>query len=257
MFVDGGMRHLRPVKRAWRRTAAAIVGATMVTMVASEAMALSCYAPQPLYFMHCEDGRCVGLFRTGFVRNHGCLGRVVLEPIEAWEVEALNDELARRGSVPEGVVQVDAGHLYLFPPERELEHAAQLEVATVEPVAATPEALHREWNQKARDQLKRVVILRLPIWGAFFALLAATLVAARQVWRHVRGRAVPIAGALGLQTGVVALGIYVTAMADDGSGAYLGAGPVALAGLLALLLLVAELVALAVARWRTRLRSTD
>jgi hypothetical protein len=159
--------------------------------------------------------------------------------------------------VPEGVVQVDAGHLYLFPPERELEHAAQLEVATVEPVAATPEALHREWNQKARDQLKRVVILRLPIWGGFFALLAAMLVAARQVWRHVRGRAVPIAGALGLQAGVVALGIYVTAMANDGSGAYLGAGPVALAGLLALLLLVAELVALAVARWRTRLRSTD
>ncbi len=253
----GGMRHFRPVKRAWWRTAAAVVGAAMVTMVASEAMALSCYTPQPLYFMHCEDGRCVGLFRTGFVMNHPCLGRIVLEPIEAWEVEALNGELARRGPLPEGVAQVDAGHLYLWPPERELEHTAQLEAATVEPVAATPEALHREWKQKARDQLKRVVILRLPIWSAFFALLAATLVAARRVWRHVRGRSVPIGGALALQAGVVALGIYATAIADDGSAAYLGAGPVALAGLLALLLLVGELVALAVARWRTRLRSAD
>ena len=257
MLVDRGMRHLRPAKRTWRWAAAAVVGVAMVTTIASEAMALSCYTPQPLYFMQCEDERCVGLFRTGYVRNHGCLGRIVLRPIEAWEVEALNDELARRGAVPEGVVQVDAGHLYLWPPEREIEHTAQLERATVEPVAETPESLHREWKQKARDQLKGVVILRLPVWSGFFALLAATLVAARRVWRHVRGRSVSVGGALALQSGVVALGIYVTAMADDGSGAYLGAGPVALAGLLALLLLVAEVVALAVARWRMRLRGID
>ena len=252
MFVDGGMTHRRLSKRAWWRTAVAVLGAAIVTMGAGEAAALSCHVPQPLYFMHCEDGRCVGLFRTGFVLNHACLGRLVLKSFEAWEVDALNAELARRGEMPEGVVRIDAGHLYAFPPEHELEHTLQLETATVESVAANPEVLRGEWKQKARDQLMRVVMLRLPVWTAFFALLVAMLVAARQVWRRVRGRAVPIAGALGLQAGVVALGIYVTAMADDGSGTYLGAGPVALAGLLALLLLVAELAALAVARLGVR-----
>ena len=83
----------------------------------------------------------------------------------------------------------------------------QLEAPTVEPVPATPEALHREWKQEARDQLKGVVISRLPIWGAFFALLVAMLVAARQMWRRVRGRAAPIVGAVGVQAGVVVLGI--------------------------------------------------
>lgn len=154
--------------------------------------------------------------------------------------------------MPEGLVQIDAGHLYAFPPEHELEHTLQLETATVESVAANPEALHWEWKQKARDQLKRVMILRLPIWGAFFALLVVILVAARQVWRRVRGRAVPVAGALGLQAGIVVLGAYLTLMADDGSGAYLGALPIVLAGCIALTLLIAELAALAVARLGVR-----
>jgi hypothetical protein len=130
-------------------------------------------------------------------------------------------------------------------------------MATVAPIAASPEALRREWKHKARDQLTRVVMLRLPIWSAFFALLVAMLLAARQVWSRVRGRAVPVAGAIGLQAGVVVLGAYITWMADDGSGAYLGAAPIALAGSLALMLLVAELAALAVTRWGPRLRSVD
>jgi hypothetical protein len=218
------------------------------------AEALSCLRPEQFYFFECEEGRCLPMFRTDFAPSYGCAGRTVLESIEPWEFDALSAEIDRRGLEPDGVLGISVSGWRLFPPEHELERSLQLESATMTAVAEPAQAVRRSWKQKARAQLWAVVISRLPVWAAFLFLVSVCGLAARSVWRNAIGHAVggkrPISVAVGLQVVVAAVGACAFLMLDDPLGEYLGLWPIALAGAIALSLLVAELAAIGAKRGR-------
>ena len=217
--------------------------------------ALSCSRPEQSYFLDCEGERCRPLFRTAFSESYGCAGRIVLETIEAWEIDALSAEIDRRGLMPDGVVEVSAGHR-LFPPQFEIEHSLQIESATMKLRAESANAVRREWKRRARDQLLAVVILRLPVWVAFVFLVLVSGLAARSVRRNATRPAVArnstFSLAIIMQVLVAATGACTFLMLDDGHGIYLGLWPIALAGAIALLLVVAELAAIRVNQVRNR-----
>jgi hypothetical protein len=235
---------------------AALLGTMVAIMLPVRAEALSCRWPQQFYFFECEEGRCLPMFRTDFAPSYGCAGRTVLESIEPWEFDTLSAEIDRRGLEPDGVLGVSVSGRRLFPPEHELEHSLQLELATMTAVAEPAQAVRRSWKQKARAQLWAVVILRLPVWTVFFVLLLVCGLGARSVWRTTTGqtavRGTKISRAIVPQAIVVAIGACAFLMLDDGYGVYLGLWPIALAGAIALLLLVAELAAIGVKRVRNR-----
>jgi hypothetical protein len=235
---------------------ATLLGTMVAIMLPVRAEALSCRWPQQFYFIECEEGRCLPMFRTDFAPSYGCAGRTVLESIEPWEFDALSAEIDRRGLEPDGVLGVSVSGRRLFPPEHELEHSLQLESATMTALAEAAQAVRRSWKQKARAQLWAVVILRLPVWAAFLLLVFVCGLAARSVWRnaigHVVGGQRPISTAVGLQGFVAAVGACAFLMLDDPLGVDLGLWPIALAGAIALLLLVAELAAIGVKRVRNR-----
>jgi hypothetical protein len=236
--------------------AAALLGAMVVTMLPERAAALSCQRPKQFYFIDCEGGLCRPLFRTAFSESYGCAGRIVLESIEAWEVDAFSTEIDRRGLERDGVFAISVVGWRLFPAQHEILQAEQLGLATMKPIAESAEAVRREWKQRAREQLLAVVILRLPVWAAFLFLVSVCGLAARSVWRNAIGHAVggkrPISVAVGLQVVVAAVGACVFLMLDDPLGEYLGLWPIALAGAIALSLLVAELAAIGAKRGRNR-----
>lgn len=261
ILVDLRVRNIElrsPVRRSraqhWSLRVA-LLGAVVTTMFPVRVEALSCSRPEQFYFLDCEGERCRPLFRTAFSESYGCAGRIVLETIEAWEVNALSAEIDRRGLMPDGVVEVWVGHR-LFPPEHEMLQAEQLESATMKPVAESAETVRREWKHRAREQLLTVVILRLPVWVTFLFLVLVSGLAARSVWRNAIGHAAggkrPISVAVGLQVVVAAVGACAFLMLDDPLGEYSGLWPIALAGAIALSLLVAELAAIGAKRGRNR-----
>ena len=233
--------------------------AFLVTLVASmfpvRAQALSCRFPQSLYFLDCEAGRCLPMFRTDFAVGYGCAGRTVLESIEFWEVQALSGEIDRRGLEPDGVLAVRVSGGQVVPPDCELDpQAEQLEFATMEPIAESAEAVRRRWKQIARDQLWGVVVSRLPAWVSFLVLILLCALAARSVWNNAIWQSVggtrPISGAITLQVLIVASGVRAFLRLDDGYGVHLGLWPIALAGAIAFLFLIAEFAAIGVKRRR-------
>ena len=231
----------------------ALLGAMVGTMLPVRVEALSCSRPEQFYFLDCEGERCRPLFRTAFSESYGCAGRIVLETIEAWEVDALSAEIDKRGLMPDGVVEVWVGHR-LFPPQFEIEHSVQIESATMKLRAESANAVHREWKRRAREQLLAVVILRLPVWAAFVFLVLVSGLAARSVRRNATPPAVArnstFSFAIILQVLVAATGACTFRMLDDGHGIYPGLWPIALAGAIALLLMVADLAAIGVKRVR-------
>jgi hypothetical protein len=223
----------------------------VVTMLPKRAEALSCQRPKQFYFIDCEGGLCRPLFRTAFSESYGCAGRIVLESIEAFSTE-----IDRRGLERDGVFAISVVGWRLFPAQHEILQAEQLGLATMKPIAESAEAVRREWKQRAREQLLAVVMLRLPVWAAFLFLVSVCGLAARSVWRnairHAVGGKRPISVAVGLQVVVAAVGACAFLMLDDPLGEYLGLWPIALAGAIALSLLVAELAAIGAKRGRNR-----
>jgi hypothetical protein len=228
----------------------------VATMFPVRAEALSCQRPEQFYFLDCAGERCRPLFRTAFSESYGCGGRIVLEGIEAWEVDALSTEINKRGLEPDGVLAVSVSGRRLFPPEHEMLQAEQLESATMKPVAESAETVRREWKHRAREQLLAVVILRLPVWMVSLALVLVCALAARSVWRNAIEPAAsekrPISGAIALQVIVATVGACAFLMLDDSLGVYLGLWPIALGGAIAPLLLVAEVAAIGAKRVRNR-----
>ena len=259
ILVDLRMRNIdlrSPVRRSRAKhwsVRVALLGAMVGTMLPVRVEALSCQRPEQFYFLDCEGERCRPLFRTAFSESYGCAGRIVLETIEVWEVDALRAEIDRRGLMPDGVIEVSAGHR-LFPPEFEIEHSLQIESATMKLRAESANAVRREWKRRAGEELLAVVILRLPVWVAFCFLVLVSGLAARSVWRnaivHAVGERTPIPGAVVLQAAVAAIGACALLTLDDPLGIGLGLWPIALAGAIALLLLVAEFGAIGVKRRR-------
>lgn len=233
---------------------AALLGTMVATMFPVRAEALSCLWPGQFYFFECEEGRCLPMFRTDFTPSYGCAGRTVLESIEPWEFDLLGAEIDRRGLEPDGVLRVSVSGGRLFPPEHELERSLQLESATMTAVAEPAQAVRRSLKQKARAQLWAVVISRLPVWTVFFALLLVCGLGARSVWRSATGqtaiRWTKISLAIIPQAIVGAIGACAFLVLDDGYGVHLGLWPIALAGAIALLLIVAEAAAVGVKRVR-------
>lgn len=234
---------------------AGLLSAMVVFMLPEHAEGLACMLPKTAYFLDCDGAQCLPMFRTDFSAGYGRPRWVVLESIELWEVDALSAEIRRRLPEPDGVVQVWIRAWRLSLPEHELEHVAQLEWASIEPLVKSAEAVRREWEEVARRQLRASVISRIRVWAAFLVLVLVCGLAARSVWRNATGQAggrkSTVCLAVGLQALVAAIGVCVVFVFDP-SGTDDGLWPIALAGAIALSLVVAELAALGVKRVRNR-----
>lgn len=228
-----------------------VLGALVALALANDAAALSCLpgGGPNLYFLSCESGDCVGMFRTRTIRGYGCNSRIVLDEIEQSELDTLNAEFDRRQIAPQGVVRVTEAFLYEFKPG--------LERAEVTPVPASEDMVRREWQRKAREGLRRAFVARLPVWLVFLAMLSLTLLGARWVWRRAFkgdvGTSWVVAGMF-LQALIVAVSrlAYIIDVYDA-----LGLWPIKLVGACAALLLPAELGTLVATKWRSRSRSSD
>ena len=88
-----------------------VLGALMALAFVNDAAALSCIQGPDSYFLSCDGGDCVGMFRTRTIRGYGCNSRIVLDEIEQWELDTLNAEFDRRHIASQGVVQVTEGFL--------------------------------------------------------------------------------------------------------------------------------------------------
>lgn len=216
--------------------------------------ALSCYRSPRFYVIDCGGGRCLPLFRTDFSGSYGCSGRTLLRDIEDWELDAFSAELERRGVEPNGVIRLFVAGGRLFPPEYEEEHLSQLWSIRIEAFEGSSEEVRREWKTKARRELGAVLLMRLPIWILFFALVLAATLATRSALRdaraardHATKRSPSGAAVLAL---IAALGGSVLPLLDDPIGVRQGLWPLVLAGFIAAALLLGTLVAARVSRPR-------
>ncbi len=225
-----------------------VLGVLMALAVANDAAALSCTQGLDLYFLSCDDGHCVGMFRTRTVRGYGCDSRIVLDDIQQSELDTLNAEFDHRHLAPQGVVQVTEQFL------REIEHG--IERAEVIPVPRSAHVVRREWERKARDGLLAAFVARLPVWLVFLAMLSLTLLGARWVWRRAFkgdvGTSWVVAGMF-FQALIVAVSRLTYLDVYDEFGLW----PIELVGACAALLLPAELGTLVATRWTSRSRSSD
>ena len=226
-----------------------VLGVLMALAVASDAAALSCIGGGPdLYFLTCESGDCVGMFRTRTIWGYGCDSRIVMDKIEQWELDTLNAEFDRRHIAPQGVVEVTVAFLY----EIEL----GMERAEVIPVPGSAHTVRRKWQRKAREGLLGAFVARLPVWLVFLAMLSLTLLGARWVWRRAFkgdvGTSWVVAGMF-LQALIVAVSRLTYVDRFDVFGLW----PIELVGACAALLLPAELGTLITTRWTSRSRSSD
>ena len=225
-----------------------VLGVLMALAVANDAAALSCTQGLDLYFLSCDAGDCVGMFRTRTVRGYGCDSRIVLDEIEQSELDTLNAEFDHRHVAPQGVVRVTQQFL------REIEHG--IERAEVVPVPGSAHRVRREWERKARDGLLGAFVARLPVWLVFLAMLSLTLLGARWVWRRAIkgdvGTSWVVAGMF-LQALIVAVSRLTYVDLFDVFGLW----PIKLVGACAALLLPAELGTLIATRWTSRSRSAD
>lgn len=226
-----------------------VLGALMALAFVNDAAALSCVGGGPdLYFLTCESGDCVGMFRTRTIRGYGCNSRIVLDEIEQSELDTLNAEFDRRHIAPQGVVKVTKAFLYEF--------ELGLERAEATPVPGSAHTVRREWQRKARDELLGAFVARLPVWLVFLAMLSLTLLGARWVWRRAFkgdvGTSWVVAGMF-LQALIVAVSRLTYIDVYDA----LGLWPIKLVGACAALLLPAELGTLVATKWRSRSRSSD
>lgn len=227
-----------------------VLVALMALAVANDAAALSCTQGPDLYFLSCDGGNCVGMFRTHTVRGYGCDSRIVLDEIEQGELDSLNAEFDRRDIAPQGVVQVTERFLLAVASQRGLERAEVISVP------GSAHMVRREWERKARDGLLGAFVARLPVWIVFLAMLSLTLSGARWVWRRAFkgdvGTSWVIAGMF-LQALIAAVSRLTYLDVYD----ELGLWPIVLVGACAALLLPAELGTLVATRWTSRSRSSD
>jgi hypothetical protein len=226
-----------------------VLGALVALAFVNDAAAFSCVGGGPdLYFLTCESGDCVGMFRTRTIRGYGCNSRIVLDEIEQSELDTLNAEFDRRHIAPQGVVKV--ARMFLLDIELGMERAEVI------PVPGSAHTVRREWERKARDGLLGAFVERLPVWLVFLTMLSLTLLGARWVWRRAfkgdLGTSWVVAGMF-LQALIVAVSRLTYIDVHDA----LGLWPIELVGRCAALLLSAELGALVATKWTSRSRSSD